>query len=219
MNPSNLLAEEYLWQLSRSLAGGLSNPRLVHENVAKWISHAPKFPEVRFCKGCVLPIVDMVTTEFFNSKLGLSASAANAALRCEGASTLSGIYTPGENQVGYSGITWGTNYQGITKGGKAGRYRPCPDFGVIHAGPPSLNVLGEVKFAAKAVKRDRLLAGIRKDMDYYMGLSREPELGWHYEVGIGVAYGAMNGGEARIEVITDDWAEKNYFVVLFSDGS
>lgn len=215
MDDTRQLAEEYISKLSRALAASLRDTAAVHFHVAASESHAPGFEETRFCKGSVLPVVDRVTTEFFTSHLGLPRGAANAALRCEGASTLADIYTPGEQQSGFSGITWGSNYQRSDKSGRAGRYRPCPDFGVVHLGPPSLNILGEVKFAPKAPRRDVLLASIRKDMLYYMGLQRAPELSWHYEFGIGIAYGAASGSVPIVEILSDDWDTKNFFVILF----
>ena len=112
---SRSLAEEYLRKLTRALATSLRDPAAVHARVAESEAYAPGFPETRFCKGCVLPIVDRVTSEFSESGLGLPRSAAYAALRCEGASTLAGIYTPAEGQTGFSGITWGTNYQPADK--------------------------------------------------------------------------------------------------------
>jgi len=215
MSNSRQIAEEYISKLYRALATALKDSEAVRSSVAKSEAHAPAFEEVRFCKGCVLPVVDRVTTDFFAGRLALPKGAAHAALRCEGASTLSDIYTPREGQSGFSNITWGINYQASDKSGRAGSYRPCPDFGVVHLGSPSLNILGEVKYAPKAPRRDVLLTSIRKDMIYYMGLQRAPELNWHYEFGIGIAYGAASGTVPVVEVLADDWDSKNFFIMLF----
>jgi hypothetical protein len=213
------VAEEYLRKLTRALAASLRDPGSVHALVAQCEAHAPRFPETRFCKGCVLPIVDRVTNEFFESHLGLSRSAAHAALRCEGASTLPNIYTPGAGQTGYSGITWGTNYQDCDKSGRAGTYRPCPNFGIVHAGELSLNILGEVKYAPRAPRRDILFSSIHKDMRYYMDLERAPHLGWPYEFGIGIAYGAAPGTVPDVEILADDWDAKNFVIMLFHNST
>ena len=208
------IAKEYLDELCDALAADLTDCPRIHARVLETHSHAPQFPETRFCKGCVLPIVDRVTTRFFAERLRLPATAARAALRCEGASTLPSIYTPGEGQSGFSGITWGKNYQTVDKAGRPGNYRPCPDFGIIHSGEPSLFVLGEVKYAPAGAKRDALLRSIRKDMLYYMGVQQAPELGWPYEHGIGIAFGAAAGRRPIAEVIWDDWAEHRFVLVL-----
>lgn len=204
----------YVRELADELAQQLADADAVHARVHATRAHAPTFPEVRFCKGCVLPIVDRATTRFFASQLGLPSSAARAALRCEGASTLETIYTPGEGQSGFSGITWGTNYQATTKAGRPGNYRPCPDFGIIHGGPPPLLVLGEVKYARNNTKRDALLRSIRHDMTYYMGLPRQPKLGWPYEYGIGIAFGVAPGSMPVVEVLWNDWAERRFVLLL-----
>jgi hypothetical protein len=215
MDEARALAEEYLSKLCRALTASLRDPAPVHAHVAENESHAPGFPETRFCKGSILPVVDRVTTEFFSSRLGLTTGAAHSALRCEGASTLADIYTPARGQSGFSDITWGTNYQNSDKSGKAGKFRPCPDFGIVHAGPPRLNILGEVKYAPKSPRRDILLEGIRKDMLYYMGLERTPDLSWHYEFGIGIAYGAAQDTIPVVEILADDWDKRNFFILLF----
>jgi hypothetical protein len=67
---------------------------------------APTFPEVRFCKGTVLPIVDTVTTEYLTQEVGASRDQVRRALRCEGFQTLPQYYEQTEAMSGYSGSPW-----------------------------------------------------------------------------------------------------------------
>ena len=215
MDSSQDIAEDYLWTLCRTLSRELKDSAAVMSTVERLEDHAKGFPEVRFCKGCVLPVLDRVTTEFFNTRLSLSSKEAHAALRCEGASTLPSIYAPGDGQSGFSGVTWGTNHQSSGKGGGKRKSLPCPDFGVVHLGTPSLTILGETKYVTRAVSRDRLLAMITKDMDDYMAVERDAELGWHYEFGIGIAFRPSADRLLNVEVLTQQWAKKRYFIMLF----
>ena len=47
-----------------------------------------------------------------------------------------------------------------------------------------------------------------------MQIERNPSLGWPYDAGIGVAYRFGTETRVNVEVITEHWATKNYFLVL-----
>ena len=194
----------------------LSDPASVRKRVEETRDHAPGFAETRFCKGCVLPIVDTVATHFLSAAYGAAPEQVHLALCCEGQSTLKGIYQPGLGQSGFSGTPWGTNYQRVSKSGKqyppeARGYQPCPDFGIVHSNP-KFTILGETKYA----ERKRVnLAGLVKELQYYMRVAREPDKGWDYDYGIGIAYSAAEDTPRRVELISDHWATDGFMVASF----
>lgn len=209
-------ARRFIEQLFEALSAGLPDPLKIRRKVEEIRDHAPGFPETRFCKGCVLPIVDTVATRFLHEIYGATPEQVHLALRCEGRSTLKKIYQPGEGQSGFSGITWGTNYQRVSKSGKqyppeARGYQPCPDFGIVHSNP-KFTILGETKYAHS---RKLSLAGLVKELQYYMRVVREPEKGWDYDFGIGIAYSTAGDTPRRAELIRDHWAADRFMVARF----
>jgi hypothetical protein len=203
-------------QLADALAEALRDPGQTRERVQEIESHAPKFPEVRFCKGCVLPIVDTIATSLLHSELGLSRDEIRQALLCEGQSTLSGIYSPKEGQSGFGGVTWGDNWQRVSKSGQVAPadkpgYRPCPDFGIVSPDQSALALLGEVKYVGNQGAAS--LAGIIKELRYYMGLPVEPDKKWHYRYGVGVLYAAAGDSPRRLRLITDYWRSDRFALI------
>lgn len=209
-------AHRFIEQLFEALSAGLSDPVAIRRKVEETRTHAPKYPESRFCKGCVLPIVDKVATRFLYDVYGTPPEQVHLALRCEGQSTLKGIYEPGEGQSGFSGTTWGTNFQRVSKSGKqyppeARGYQPCPDFGIVHLNP-KFTILGETKYTES---KKLSMVGLVKEMQYYMRVAREPEKGWDYDFGIGIAYSAAGDTPRRAELICDHWATDGFMVACF----
>jgi hypothetical protein len=180
------------------------------------ISSHSKHPETLFCKGCVLPIVDSVATRFLSSSLLLGPEQIRAALRCEGISNLQKVYQPGPGQSGFSTYTWGTNYQTTSKSGRAVRSRPCPDFGVVQPDNPKFALLGETKFSRRVASATSLVLSVESDLRYYMSLPSEPEKGWHYDYGFGIAYAAGGAGPRKSTLYTQHWAEYRFVVASFS---
>jgi hypothetical protein len=215
------LALRFCIELFEALRGELSDPRMVLDRVEEIIDHARSFAEVRFCKGCVLPVVDSVTTEFFASTLHLGRDEAYRSLRCEGVSSLHKIYSPGVGQSGFSGYTWGTNYQRVGKQGTvfpedARGERPCPDFGIVHNDATPFNLLGEVKFNKKK-PRFSSLSGLEQEMIYYMTRPIEPDRDWHYTHGFGLAYAAGGSNRRQASLITDHWASHRFVIAYFHE--
>ena len=104
-------------RIADALLESLQDPVTIRKRVAETENHAKNFPEVRFCKGCVLPVVDKVSTSLLQAELFLSPREIYQSLLCEGQSTLGSIYKPGEGQSGFGGYTWGENYQRFDKAG------------------------------------------------------------------------------------------------------
>lgn len=222
MKTETATAHRFLHSLFDELRHELTDTEKVLQIVHSCRSHAPSFPEVCFCKGCLLPIVDKTATAFLASELDLSRDQIHKSLRCEGFSTLHSIYTPSVHQSGYSGYTWGTNYQTVSKSGKKSSpgskgYRPCPDFGIIHRQHRrSLSILGEVKFTTKEVSIQCALKHIRNDLKYYMSLPNEPEKGWDYDFGFGVVYCAGDGPSPRKSFLCEThWDDYRFMVACF----
>jgi hypothetical protein len=203
-----------------ALRDSLCDTGVVLQRVTDIESHAPGHAETRFCKGCVLPIIDSVATRYLHSELGLTPKQVRAALRCEGISTLAQIYTPAVGQSGFSTFTWGTNYQRVSKTGKAyppetRGYQPCPDFGIVHKEQEKFTLIGETKFSRIGTTITSLLAEICRDLRYYIGLPSEPDKSWDYDFGFGIAYAAGGAGARKSYLFSDEWEESRFVVACF----
>ena len=195
----------------------LKDPRTVRAVLECHREHAPGFPETLFCKGCLIPVLDTVATAFLGREFGSSQAEVNAALRCEGFSTLPKIYTPSTGQSGYSTFTWGTNYQPVSKSGKPARdgspgYLPCPDFGVVHE-TPKFAILGETKFSASKTWLNP--KNVAEDLKYYLALPSDPARGWHYDFGVGIVYAGGGEGMRKCQLITEYWSSHRFIVACF----
>lgn len=71
-------------QLADALGEALGDPVSVRQKVQEIENHAPSFPEVRFCKGCVLPILDSVATKILRAEHDLPREQIRSCLLCEG---------------------------------------------------------------------------------------------------------------------------------------
>lgn len=203
-------------QLADSLAQGLADPANVRQKVQDIESHAPAFPEVRFCKGCVLPVLDSVVTKLLRAEHNLTQDQIRSCLLCEGQSTLPGIYTPGEDQSGFGGVTWGENWQRVSKSGQVAPdhkpgYRPCPDFGILCPSSPGLALLGEVKYASRESASG--LSKLIEELRYYMAVPIEHDKKWSYNYGVGIYYAAAGDQPRRTRLITDHWRSERFALI------
>jgi hypothetical protein len=216
------LAKQFCEDLFKALQEVLSDTQAVLDLVDGTHAHAPGFPESRFCKGCVLPVVDSVTTKFLTDECGLDGQQIKQSLLCEGVTTLGDIYSPSSGQSGFSGKTWGTNFQPIDKRGKpattARGYQPGPDFGIVHRGATKFSMLGETKFKRDALNISRLLTDVRSDLKYYVSLPCEPEKDWDYDFGFGIAFAGGGEGRRKSYLVTDDWNEHRFVIACFHGG-
>jgi hypothetical protein len=213
-------ARQFCELLFTWLCHDLADTNLVLQRIKAIAAHAPGHAETRFCKGCVLPIVDRVANQYLNSTFSLTREQIRNSLRCEGISNLKTIYIPGEDQSGYSTFTWGENYQRVSKTGKiypsdSRGYQPCPDFGIVHKGNAEFCLVGETKFSVTATKVEPLLNEVRRDLRYYVGLPAEPTKDWDYDVGFGIAYAAGGAGPRQSYLFDADWQSDRFVVACF----
>lgn len=94
VNTSAATAIRFCDKLYAALVPALRDTAAVLSRVEEVRAHATGYPETRFCKAVVLPIVDAVTTAFLHEEFGLSRTETHQALRCEGAATLRQLYIP-----------------------------------------------------------------------------------------------------------------------------
>jgi hypothetical protein len=214
-----VLAEKFYTSLFKALHESLSDTLAVLDIVSRTRAHAPAFPESRFCKGCVLPVVDTVATNFFTNECDLNTRQIRQALRCEGVTTLNDIYNPSIGQSGFGGATWGKNFQPYDKRGKPAKaargYQPGPDFGIVHQGATKFSMLGETKFKPDSSRVGPLHEEVRRDLKYYVGLPCEPEKEWDYDFGFGIAYAGGGAGFRKSYLATDDWLAHRFVVACF----
>ena len=203
-------------QLADALGNALADPVKVRQKVQDIESHAPSFPEVRFCKGCVLPILDSVATKLLRAEHDLPQEQIRSSLLCEGYTTLPNIYSPDQDQSGFGGFTWGENRQLISKSGQAAPdgkpgSLPCPDFGILSSDHPGLALLGEVKYASQ--QSGGGLTKLINELRYYMAIPIEPDKRWHYNYGVGIFFAAAGYQLRRTRLITDYWRSDRFALI------
>jgi hypothetical protein len=214
------LAFRFCEALFEALRTQLSDPLAVLARMSELQREPRNFREEDFCKGCVLPIVDAVATDFLGRELSLTRVQVHKALRCEGVTTLKNVYTPGPNQSGFSAVSWGTNFQRVNKQGRtapAGHrgFQACPDFGIVHVGERKFSVVGETKIDTKS--RSISLATLEREIRYYVSLPSEPEKNWDYDFGFGLAYAAGGTNRRRAELITSSWQCDRFVIAHFHE--
>jgi hypothetical protein len=213
-------AREFCELLYAGLVKALCDTDAVRGRVADIAWHACRFPETRFCKGCVLPVVDRAATAFLSGRFGLRAEEIRNALRCEGAKSLPEIYEPGPGQSGFGLVhAYGENYQRTAKNGRVSDKprgeRPSPDFGIVHRARSKFSMLGETKYSERDTKIEPLLREVVRDLRYYLALPPEPEKNWDYDFGFGVAYAACGAGPRAAFLMTEYWDDGRFVVACF----
>jgi hypothetical protein len=176
---------------------------------------APTFPEVRFCKGCVLPIVDAATTEFLSLKADASRRDIRAALRCEGFQTLAQYYEMNSSMSGYIGSPWnrdkilpsksgGTQYSGVN-----------PDFCVRFNGVKSLRVVGEIKYLPNRFTSAAAVGQVRRELLHYLSIQASSHSDWGHDFGFGIMYCAKGDSERNAQLIMDYWSSEKIAIAYF----
>src|SRR5579872_5404992 len=122
-SPANAL--RFCQELHRQLAHELSDCALTRRRV-EYLKPQNSFGESCFCKGCVLPIVDSVTTRYLLNSFGASRAEIRHSLRCEGFNTP--MYDCDESQVGFSSHSRSNSYHPGDKSGRRVASRRSPDF-------------------------------------------------------------------------------------------
>jgi hypothetical protein len=80
-------------------------------------------------------------------------------------------------------------------------------------------MLGETKFSSRKVKADSLVREAARDLRYYVSLPCEPEKGWEYDFGFGVAYAGGGEGRRIANLLTSNWGESRFVVACFRGPS
>ncbi len=204
-------------RLFSALREGLTDVAHVKALVERLGPHAPAFPEVRFCKGGVLPIVDEVTNRFLVEEFKADRHAAFRSLRCEGFANLSECYQLGGDRTGFSGSPWNRTKQPLSKCGTRAGSTANPDFCVRHNGDPSLRLVGEVKYSAKTRQSASIIAGVVAELRYYMAILSDPDYGtdWGHDFGFGVIYCAGGDAPRRSRLILDNWESDGIMIASF----
>jgi hypothetical protein len=215
-------AYEYCRGLHRRLDAALDSVERVRETVATLEPLAKKFPETRFCKALVLPVIDQWTNEYLQDRFGASAAAVCAALRCEGYRDLIKYYQKSGRQTYYSDTPKTRANQPIGKNGKRPGGQACPDWAIRFASPQgSLRVVGEAKFASGTRSKELLQADLRHDLIYYLNIESDiesdSETDWGHDFGYGVAYSAGGHGPRNGTLVEDNWPHDRILMSVFTE--
>lgn len=176
--------------------------------------HAPTFPEVRFCKGLVLPVVDEFTTTFLHEHVGASTKDVHAALRCEGYQTLDRyrVFTP--SMSGFSGSPWTRDRTLASKSGSGKMSGANPDFCVRYNGSRPLRAVGEVKFLPTRGTSAAGLEQVFGELRHYLTIKSSSHSDWGHDFGFGIIY-CGNGTGRRHAMLEDRWSEERSLVAYF----
>jgi hypothetical protein len=201
---ANLLAER--------LRSALTDVDAVRGCVMRLELLAKKFPETRFCKGCVLPIVDETANQFCADRYSATPYDVYRALRCEGYETLNRYYDVTAGRTGFASYA---AYRPDCKQGTGRPSRPSPDYCIRLNSKGPLRLLGETKFSLKPVSTAKLQAELLHDLRYYLSIDSEPNSDWGHDFGFGVGYCAAGDGDRTVQVIRDYWEAERILLMIF----
>jgi hypothetical protein len=208
-------ALDFAEQLAAEVRLKLCDVRFVCERVVALEPLAKGFPETRFCKGCVLPIVDELANRYLTSRYGASGYDVFESLRCEGYHNLSAYYPTGNGKTGFSSYARGNTYRSDCKQGTGRASRPSPDFCIRLSDPSPFRLVGESKFSLKPISTAKLAADLLHDLRYYLAINSEPNSDWGHDFGIGVGYCAADNGMRDAQIVHDHWDSDHILLVLF----
>lgn len=183
----------------------------------KSISLSPTFPEVRFCKGCVLPVVDEFTTQFLISKFSASKSDIRNALLCEGFQTIEQYYPKTDRMSGYSRSPWNRDKILDSKSGSAIKSGANPDFCVRYIHKNKLRVVGEVKYLPKRKSSDAGIQQILSELRHYMAIPSSSHSDWGHDFGFGIMYCGNTPSASKVELVRDAWKTERIVIAYFHD--
>jgi len=217
MSTEKLDGLEFCETLFLALATRLTNIAYVQDIDAslKAKAIAPTFPEVRFCKGCVLPIVDETTTSFLSSRAGASREEIRASLRCEGFQTLAQYYEPNSGMSGYIGSPWNRDKTLPSKSGDSQHTGANPDFCVRFNGTKSLRVVGEVKYLPNRLTSASSVQQVQRELLHYLSIQTSSHSDWGHDFGFGIMYCAKGASNRKAELIMDFWRSDKIAIAYF----
>jgi hypothetical protein len=199
---------DYALELHRELCARLTDVDRVRALVERYRSAAPTFPETRFCKAVVLPVVDEVATTVLTQRHGATRAEVRRALRCEGYATP--LYEPDERQVGFCSHSRSNSYHPGDKSGRRPTSRRSPDFAIRH---PALRMLGETKYVERASVS--AIARLLAELKDYLSIESEPTSDWGHDFGFGLLYGYGGEGPRSVQLIEDHWQAHRIFIARF----
>lgn len=217
MSTDKLDGLEYSKTLFSALENRLSDIAYVQGTDAslKAKALAPTFPEVRFCKGCVLPIVDETTSAFLSSKFGASRENIRLALRCEGFQTLPQYYEFNDRMSGYSGSPWNRDKSLPSKSGDQRHTGANPDFCVRFSGVGALQVVGEVKYLPNELTSAASVQQVKRELLHYLSIRSSSHSDWAHDTGFGIMYCAKGASNRIAELILDYWDSDKIAIAYF----
>ncbi len=177
---------------------------------------AKKYPESRFCKGCVLPVVSEVAYQLLTERYGATYSEVFRALRCEGYKNLVEFYPSTKTRPAFCGSPWNKDKQPFSKSGDRTGSGANPDFCIWYSQRGFLRVVGEVKYKPAtcrcATAVDQLVAELR----YYLAIKSCSHSEWAHDFGFGVMYFAGGDQPRKAELLLEHWDSEHIVVACFT---
>jgi hypothetical protein len=200
---------EFCHALHERLAVRLADVDAIRSRV-KMLRSQNSFQESCFCKGCVLPVVDSLATQFLGSRYGASRYEVHQALRCEGFDTP--MYACDESQVGFSSHSRSNSYHPGDKSGRRAQSRRSPDFCIRFAS--ALRLVGELKYLPAVRASD--VAKVAHELRDYLSIQSEPTSDWGHDVGFGLLF-SFGGDELRTAAsVLDYWESDRIFITCLT---
>ena len=207
---------DFARRLFDQLHADLTNVTAVNATVERLMPLARTFPEVRFCKGCVVPVVSEVANDFLAKQFGASSSEVFAALRCEGFKNLAEFYEITETRTGFSGTAWNRDRQPLSKCGGLTDSGANPDFCIWYTKRGRLRMAGETKYKSSLRNSLASVQSVLADLRYYLSIESCSHSDWGHDFGFGVAYCAGGNEPRKAELISDYWKSDKVLIAYFS---
>lgn len=208
-------AFEYCHGLHGRLSAAIRNVEPVRTKVEELKSLAPTYPETRFCKAVLLPVVDQWTNEFLQRRLSATSDQAFAAMRCEGYADLNKYYSKTGLQTYFSGTPMTKDKQATGKSVDAPG-AAYPDWCVrFNGAAAALRMVGEAKYAAGARSRSALEKELLRDLKYYLNIESDSATDWGHDYGYGVGYSAGGDGPRQATLVEDYWESDRILISSF----
>jgi hypothetical protein len=202
-------ALQFCHELHRELAIEISDPVIVRGRVES-LRAMNGCRESRFCKGCILPIVDRVATRFLTTQFHVSRAEIRRALRCEGFNTP--MYTRTEAHSGFSSHSRSNSYHPGDKSGRRQQSRRSPDFCIRSA--DQLRIVGELKHLPRV--SPAITAQVVRELRDYLAIASEPTSDWGHDFGFGLIYGFGGDTPHMSQAALDYWESDHIFLSLFA---
>jgi hypothetical protein len=205
-------------RLFNRLRDELTDVTAVKSKVERLTPLARAFPETRFCKGCVLPIVSEAANQFLFERFCASSSEVFKALRCEGFENLEAFYPITATRTGFCGSPWNRDRQPLSKCGQRAGAGANPDFCIWYSARGQLRLAGETKYKASRRTSRAAVRAVLEDLRYYLAIKSCSHSDWAHDFGFGVAYCAGGEQPRKAELLLDYWDSDKVLIAYFSAG-